>query len=406
MTTVIWTTRSLAKICFPAIIMCLLLSCIALLQLSLIFDTLRIQSGSCISLYKKSTQLAPVILHPWVPSTCHAQNKEQPAISTHISGDSACVTKSVLQTVELSFSINCSVLVCHTCTMPIHTLPSSCSVLTSRLAAVMTSLSAKFITSLVPTLVDVCLLCVHFFAELLACMFCTSWGHLIIMDIVPPLSVKFICSIVELILCRYMMCKHDFCAHFLRAWWFVPCMGSSVTLFMSVSSFLVSYSMSLHPPITLSHPVMASAPCFTSVDKVVGGCPPYLFPPELILPYVKFISSSCINVNLEDHDNFSLKYVAHVDGTCGLSYSDKNKLIYMNVSLKLLVPHIPLKAVCNIVKAHDIPLDQHTQDNRALLCELFEAHRCTKCLSFCMILLVQVIKKSNCMPVTVGEDLQ
>ena len=115
------------------------------------------------------------------------------------------------------------------------------------------------------------------------------------------------------------------------------------------------------------------------------------------------MSSPCIEVNLEDYNSFYLKYVDHVDRTVGSFYSDENKLIHMNVHLEFLVPHILLKAVHDIAKTHAISLNQQSQDNRELLCELFKNHQCMKCISLCTIFLVQVMMKNNYVQVTIGK---
>ena len=151
------------------------------------------------------------------------------------------------------------------------------------------------------------------------------------------------------------MCKHDFCILYLRAWQLVRCTGSSVTLLLLVSSYVVGHLTSLCLSATSPHPILASAPCSTSVDKVIDGHPPYLFSLELIMPYVKSMSSSCVDVNLEDYTSFNFKYVNYVNRTGGSFYLDENKLFYTNVPLKFLVPHISLKAVCDIAKTHAIP---------------------------------------------------
>ncbi|KIL65173.1 hypothetical protein M378DRAFT_178512 [Amanita muscaria Koide BX008] len=154
-----------------------------------------------------------------------------------------------------------------------------------------------------------------------------------------------------------------------------------------------------------SHSVPAFAPDDTSVNMVVGGSPPYVFSPEVIMPYVK--ARPGVDIDLDDHKCFSLRYVAHVDDGAGagpLSYPNKDKLLHANIPVKILVPHITLKAVRDIAKIHGIALDRKAQDKRERICELFENHVCSKCVIFSSVFAIRVVNKSNYKQATVEKE--
>ena len=372
--------------------------CAAFLRFYHIFTSPFLITRSGPQLYHKGGKSTPDTLHPHVPRPCHVQcdgHLAAPPTQTH--GSLASVVPSAVCYVQPPFLNDYSDFVDHTCPNPSCSLPLSCLVLTEELGAV-----SPFWANLNDSAFDVMnrsrILCsqrIHFFLVLSARLILTSWSYLIMMDVIPRLTTKTICSLLALLVQRHLMRKHDFRIQLRRAWNMVALMRPSTSFVLLISASLMGIFMNFHLSASLSHDITIST-LSDGRDKAVqvGGGHRYLFPPESIMQYVK--SCPDADMNPKAFDGFLLAYAAHVDDLTCLAYP-KDKFIHANVPLSLLIPHISLKAIRDISKIHSVILDRQTRDDRERIRQAFDNHSCVNCYSFSTVFSIQATKKGiNC----------